>query len=124
MLAKLQSKRIVSKILVASVLLSLGTGLVQAQAVIVERPMPAMRVEVVPPPPRVGVSWVPGHWVWRDAAWFWVRGHYVEGVVPPMPAEIVETRPIAPGPAAFWVRGHWAWEGVKWVWHPGVWVRR
>ncbi|RFB80832.1 YXWGXW repeat-containing protein [Methylovirgula sp. 4M-Z18] len=125
MLAKLQSNRILSKVLVASVLFSLGLGLAEAQPVVImERPMPAVRVEVVPPPPRVGVSWVPGHWVWRGGAWFWARGHYVEGVVPPMPVEVVETRPVAPSPAHFWVKGHWDWEGGQWIWHPGVWIRR
>ncbi len=67
----------------AFALLVAGAGLAQAQAVLIERPMPAPIVETAPPPPRAGVSWVRGHWVWRGSQWFWVAGHYVEGVVPP-----------------------------------------
>jgi len=85
--------------------------------------MPAPIVEIAPPPPRVGVAWVPGHWVWRGAEWFWVKGHYVEGIVPAMPAAIVEAVPPAPSPAHVWVRGHWGWDEDRWNWHRGVWFR-
>ncbi|HXY59083.1 MAG TPA: hypothetical protein VEH76_10935 [Methylocystis sp.] len=94
-----------------------------AQGVVVERAMPAPIVEIVPAPPRVGVAWVPGHWVWRGAGWLWVAGHYVEGAVPAMPAAIVETQPPRPSPEHFWVRGHWGWDEHRWSWRPGVWVR-
>jgi hypothetical protein len=117
------SNRIVPAALAASLLLGAGIGVSCAQPVVVERAMPAPIVEVVPPLPRAGLSWVPGHWVWREGAWFWVKGHYVEGVVPAMPAPIVEVRPVAPSPAHVWVRGHWGWEGSRWNWHPGIWFR-
>jgi hypothetical protein len=80
-------------------------------------------VEVAPPPPRAGMNWVPGHWVWRGAEWFWVKGHFVETVVPPMPAVIVEQQPSRPSPQHFWVRGHWGWEGDRGNWRGGGWFR-
>jgi hypothetical protein len=92
------SNRIVLSALAASLLLVPGIGVSFAQPVIVERAMPAPIVEAVLPVPRVGLAWVPGHWVWRERTWFWVKGHYVEGVVPPMPAPVVEVRPVAPSP--------------------------
>lgn len=116
------SDRLAAAALAASLLLGPGIGVSTAQPVIVERPMPAPLVEAVPAP-RAGFAWVPGHWVWRGADWFWVRGHYFEGVVPAMPGPIVEVRPPAPSPAHVWVRGHWGWEGARWNWHPGVWFR-
>jgi hypothetical protein len=109
--------------LFAAAMIISGADLARAQGVIVERPMPAPVVEVIPQAPRVGVSWVPGHWVWRGFEWVWVKGHYVEGVVPAMPAAIVEAQPARPSPAHFWVRGHWGWEGTRWNWHPGIWYR-
>jgi hypothetical protein len=62
------SNRIVSTTLAASLLLGLGIGVSRAQPVVVERAMPAPIVEAVPPPPQVGLAWVPGHWVWREGA--------------------------------------------------------
>jgi len=59
----------------------------------------------------------------RGAEWFWVKGHYVEGIVPAMPAAIVEAVPPAPSPAHVWVRGHWGWDEGRWNWHRGVWFR-
>jgi hypothetical protein len=96
------SNRIVLTALAASLHLGPGIGVSCAQPVIVERAMPAPIVEAVPPAPRVGLAWVPGHWVCREGAWFWVKGHYVEGVVPPMPAPVVEVRPVAPSPKHVW----------------------
>jgi len=120
---RVPSNQCVSLALAAMLLLGPAAGLASAQPVIVERAMPAPIVEAVPPPPNPGFAWVPGHWVWQGDAWFWVKGHYVEGTVPPMPAPVVEVRPVAPSPAHAWVRGHWGWEGARWNWHPGIWVR-
>ena len=110
-------------------LLAVGIGLAWldfavgacAETIIVEKPMPAPIVETMPPP-RAGFAWVPGHWVFRGRAWFWMKGHYVAGVVPPMPAVIAEVRPPAPTPSYLWVKGHWAWEVGHWAWHRGVWI--
>jgi hypothetical protein len=117
------SNRLALAALSAMLLGGPGAGAALAQAVVIEREMPAPIVEAVPPAPGAGFAWVPGHWVWREGAWFWVRGHYVEGAVPPMPAPVVEAVPVAPSREHFWVRGHWGWEGARWNWHPGIWVR-
>jgi hypothetical protein len=106
----------------ATLLSGIAIGAAEAQIAIIERPMPALQVEVIPPVPHPGWSWVPGHWAWRGR-WVWIRGHYFNGVVPTMPVALVETPPPAPGPRWFWVRGHYVWEGVGWAWHPGHWVR-
>ena len=107
--------------LFGSALVAAFAGSASAQ-VFVERPMPALRVEVIPPVPHPGWHWVPGHWAWRGS-WVWVHGHYVATDVPPMPTPLVETPPPSPGPHWFWVRGHHVWEGGGWAWHPGHWVR-
>ena len=116
-------RRAIPALAALTLLISFGTGFVQAQVVVVERgAMPAPIVEVVPAP-RVGYAWVPGHWVWRGGAWFWVKGHHIQGAVAPMPAPVVEVVPARPSPGHYWVKGHHAWEGGRWVWHPGVWIR-
>ncbi len=111
------------RILIAALALGLVAGAADAQVVVIERPMPAPIIEVVPPVPHPGWSWVPGHYAWRVNHWMWVRGHYILGVVAPMPAPMMETRPVAPGPGWFWVRGHYVWEAGGWAWHPGHWYR-
>jgi hypothetical protein len=111
--------------LVALALIVWGAGIAQAQVQVIvgERAMPAPIVEVVPAAPRAGYAWVPGHWVWRHGAWFWVKGHHIRGVVAAMPEPVVEVVTVRPSPAHIWVKGHHSWEGGRWVWHPGVWVR-
>ena len=110
--------------LIAATLVAGATlGAAQAEVVIIERPMPAPLVEVVPAAPHPGYGWVPGHYAWRFNHWQWIRGHYFRGEVVPMPAAIVETPPPPPSPRHFWVRGHYVWEGRAWAWHSGHWVR-
>ena len=109
--------------LLASALISAVAAPAFAQVEIIERAPLAPIVEVIPPLPRPGMHWVPGHYAWRGARWFWIRGHYVAYDVPAMPALIVETPPPSPGPKFFWVRGHYVWEGRGWVWHKGHWYR-
>ena len=118
------SRGAVSALAALALLAGLGSGIASAQVVVVERgAMPAPIVEVVPAAPGAGYAWVPGHHVWRGGAWFWVKDHYVRGVVPAMPAEIVEIVPARPSPAHYWIKGHYAWEDGRWSWHRGVWVR-
>src|SRR5579862_8729437 len=77
----LSSRRVMRTAAAVTILVGLGTGLASAVEVI-ERVMPAPRVEVIPAPPGAGYNWVPGHWAWRGAAWVWIPGHHVRGVVP------------------------------------------
>jgi hypothetical protein len=98
-----------------------GEGDDEREAPRYEREMPAPMVEHAPPPPRAGVNWVPGHWVWRGDEWFWAAGHYVQAAVPPMPPVVVETRPERPSPNHYWVRGHWGWDNDRWNWNRGDW---
>ena len=74
---------------------ALGQGSAFAQVVILERPMPPPRMEVIPVAPGPGYNWVPGHWAWRGAEWVWIPGHHIQGVVAPMPAPLVETMPLS-----------------------------
>ena len=117
-------KRRIAMAALTLALFSMGANAAMAQAVIVERAMPAPVAEVVPVAPGANFRWVPGHWVWRGMAWFWVKGHYIASVqpIPPMPVAIQEVIPVRPSPEHFWVRGHYAWEQNHWAWHRGVWV--
>jgi hypothetical protein len=117
------SLRLARTACVAALLVGIGGGIAAAQAVVVERAMPAPIVEVIPAAPGAGYNWVPGHWVWRGGAWFWVKGHHIRGIVPAMPAAVVEVVPARPSPAHVWIKGHHAFEGGRWVWHPGIWFR-
>jgi WXXGXW repeat (2 copies) len=89
---------------------------------VVYRDPPPPVVEVRPPPPAVGYNWVPGHYVWREGAWRWDGGHYVQVAVRPMPPLIVEEVSMAPSTHHAYVRGHWRWGGNDWVWVHGTWV--
>jgi hypothetical protein len=102
--------------------LEAGTASAQIKVIVGEKAMPAPIVEVVPAA-RPGEAWVPGHWVWREKGWVWVKGHFETGAVPAMPEPIVEVVPARPSPGHVWVKGHYAWEGGRWAWHPGIWVR-
>lgn len=67
---------------------------------------PAVREEVVPPPPSATVTWEPGFWSWSGANWQWVSGHYVE----------------RPSPQAVWEPGHWTQAANNgWLWIQGRW---
>jgi hypothetical protein len=117
------SRHFVRTVSAIALLVSLGADIAGAQAIIVERPMPAPRVEVIPAPPSPAHHWVPGHWAWRGLAWAWIPGHFVRAAVPAMPVEVVEVQSARPSPAHVWVKGHYVFEGVRWVWRPGVWIR-
>jgi hypothetical protein len=104
------SLRLARTACVAALLVGIGGGIAAAQAVVVERAMPAPIVEVVPAAPGAGYNWVP---VWRGSAWFWVKGHHIRGVVPAMPAAVVEVVPARPSPAHVWIKGHHAFEGGR-----------
>jgi len=59
------AKYLATLLLAGAAVAALSADLACAQAVIVERAMPAPIVEVVPAAPGPGLSWVQGHWVWR-----------------------------------------------------------
>ncbi len=66
-------------------------------------PVPAPRMEVVPPAPRTAAVWQPGHYLWNGRAYVWEPGHYV----------------VRAG--GQWVRGHWVRRGREWAWEPAHW---
>jgi hypothetical protein len=72
----------------------------------VDTPPPPPQAEVRPPSPGETVSWIPGHWKFKDGRWEWKPGHYIE----------------RPGPDALWVPGHWVQRGWGWTWVPGYWM--
>jgi len=118
------SRRSFFGLLGAGVATVLGVSAADAQVVVYERTMPALRVEAPPPPPRrVGMVWVPGHWVWRRG-WVWVPGHYARRGRP-MPAPMVEVVSVRPSPRHYWIKGHWGWSDRRgdWVWVRGHWSR-
>jgi len=60
--------------------------------VVIGRPPPPERVEVIPAPPRpAGFVWDKGHWRWDGATHVWVPGHYIR----------------LPHPGAVRIPGHW-----------------
>ncbi len=68
-------------------------------------PVPALREEMIPPPPRERMLWEPGHWHWNGGQYVWIRGHYIER-----------------GRFTRWEHGHWEIRGGVQVWVPGHWV--
>jgi len=69
--------------------------------------VPVPRAEVVPPPPRGGYVWEPGHWHWNGRAYAWVGGHYV----------------VRQARYGRYEPGHWRWAPRRggWVWAPAHW---
>jgi hypothetical protein len=76
--------------------------------VVVARPPPPVRVEVIPAAPGAEWVWQPGHWRWEHNEYVWRPGHY-------------EKRP---GAAAYWVRPEWVARNGQWVFQPGHWAYR
>ena len=67
--------------------------------------VPPPQPEAVPPPPGARYIWLPGHWMWKGAAYVWERGHYEP----------------APAASRHFVPGHWEARGAAWVWVPPHW---
>jgi hypothetical protein len=77
--------------------------------VVVARPPPPLRVEVIPSPPPAHPElwvWQPGHWHWDGHEYLWRPGHY-------------EKRPSA---SAYWVPPEWVARNGQWVFRPGHWA--
>ena len=85
----------------------IGIGSAVAQPPPTYAPVPAPRVEHVPPPPGPHMVWEPGHWHWDGVRYVWFGGRYVE------------TRPHY----HHWVEGHWVWRPHEghYVWAPAHW---
>lgn len=66
-------------------------------------PVPARRVEVIPPAPARTVVWQPGHYQWNGGDYVWIPGRYI-------------TRN-----GGHWERGHWQRAGGGWAWAPAHW---
>ena len=71
------SSRHLARAAAVVLLLGIGTGMASAQAVIVERAMPAPIVEVVPARPSPNHMWVKGHHVFEGGRWNWTPGVWV-----------------------------------------------
>ena len=73
--------------------------------IVVEQAPPGPQLEVMPLAPGPGYVWIPGYWMWRNSAWFWVGGRWV----------------LRPYPTAVWMDGHWSRHGRGWIWVGGRW---
>lgn len=69
-------------------------------------PVPPLRSEMRPPPPRAELVWEPGNWHWNGGAYEWVPGHYTERRWTP---------------EARFVPGHWVDRRGQAVWEPAHW---
>jgi WXXGXW repeat (2 copies) len=69
-----------------------------------ERPPPP-RVEVRPPAPRERMVWREGHYGYRDGAYVWIGGDWIE----------------PPYVASTWVPGHWIERDGRHIWIEGHW---
>ncbi len=89
----------------AAVLVTIGSA--AAQPPLTYAPVPAPRVEIVPPHPGGPVVWEPGHWHWDGFRYIWIGGHYVHN------------RPAY----GHYVEGRWVWgpHQGRWVWRPAHW---
>lgn len=69
---------------------------------------PAVREEFVATPagPPDRVVWIPGHYDWNGAAYYWVPGRYID----------------RPRPGLYWEPGRWVAVGGRWEWYAGHWA--
>jgi hypothetical protein len=74
-----------------------------AQFVVHVRPARPHYVRVVAPSPRH--VWIDEDWEWRNGAYVFVGGHWVE----------------PPRKGGIWVTGHWRRRPNGWTWVPGHW---
>jgi hypothetical protein len=87
--------------------LTLSSGLLPAQEVIIGVAPPRPRYERRPPPPREHRDWAwrPGYYRWDGHTHVWVAGEYA----------------APPRPHARWVPGHWDRRPHGYVWVEGRW---
>jgi hypothetical protein len=84
---------------------ALGAIPVANAAVYVDVAPPEPRHEVVPPS-REGMIWAPGHYVYRNGDYHWVRGHWVRAKR-----------------GMYWHPGHWVERNGRWVFVEPGWRR-
>ncbi len=75
-------------------------------SVVVRQAPPALRVEVMPPPPSAEHFWIAGHWRWENNRFAWVAGRW----------ELHR-------PGFVWVPEHWLHAGAEWHFAGGHWQR-
>ena len=71
-------------------------------------PIPPIRAEQVPAPPRSSVVliWQPGHYDWNGRAYVWVPGEWVDRA----------------GHGTLWQYGYWQDSAQSSAWVPGHWL--
>ena len=71
-------------------------------------PVPPLRAEQVPVPPRSSVTliWRPGHYEWTGSGYNWIPGEWIDRA----------------GRNALWQDGYWRQAGGRSVWVPGGWL--
>jgi len=83
-----------------------ATPLLSNAAIYVDIAPPAPRHEVVPAP-REGYVWAPGHYVYRNGEYRWVKGHYIRSVS-----------------GKYYHPGHWMERDGRWVFVEPTWSRQ
>ena len=93
--------------LLLSLVVTGGMACAHRGYVYVEAPLPPPppRAEVIVATPGVAYVWVPGHWRWREGAYFWQAGAW--------------RRP--PRAGAAWVEPRYENRGNRWVLIEGYW---
>lgn len=93
---------------VSSAVFLLGIGVAVSGCVVQPAnpypPVPAARVEVIPPRPQPNLIWQPGHYQWNGRVYAWIPGRYVNRA-----------------PGGRWVPGHWVWFNGRHVWVAAHW---
>ena len=71
-------------------------------------PVPPLRAEQVPPPPRASVTliWRPGHYDWNGFEYTWIAGQWID----------------RGGRNSLWQDGYWRQVSGRSVWVPARWL--
>lgn len=71
-------------------------------------PVPPLRAEQVPAPPRASVTliWQPGHYDWNGFEYTWIAGEWIDRA----------------GRASLWQDGYWRQVNGRSVWVPAHWL--
>lgn len=71
-------------------------------------PVPPLRAEQVPAPPRASVTliWQPGHYDWNGSGYTWIAGQWID----------------RGGRSSLWQDGYWRQVSGRSVWVPAHWL--